>query len=529
MTKKSTGIDLDSNLDFNMDLNMDIRKSSSRLSAEEEVVQFNEQTCTGDDSWTSRPMSKIEEQLEEEEQEQNDNELIFDQGYSWVVLIAATTVSTFSWGANSSFGVYLANFITSNKYPDATDLDFAFVGGLSFGIGLMGSPIPTLLIKRFPYQAVIIFGAFIQAGGLVAASFATKTWHLYLSQGVMQGLGISLVFIPANAALPQWFKKRRGIANGVFTAGSGLGGIIFSFTIQALIDSLGIAWAQRIGGLMCFSTCLISGCFIKSRPLTAARKGSNEKTAASAPAKFYDKELLKRLILYLIVIWSTLTMLGYGIVLYTMSAYTVSLGLTHSQGAVVSACVSVGVVVGRPSMGYLIDVWGSINISLLSSFLTALLIFCMWINAHSYGVTIAFGLLVGLVLSGSSTGFPTVCASVVDLELLVPMYTMSWIVIGGFGIFAEPMAISLRINDKYLYTQIFTGLLYFVGGLFLWFARGMQVRKVLNGNVKDEEESPVAVAASYEKGDGDQTVVQPLPAVITAPSFFHCMSYMIKV
>ena len=49
------------------------------------------------------------------------------------------------------------------------------------------------------------------AGGLAAASFARTTWHLYLTQGALVGLGTGLVYVPSMAILSQWFLKRRSL------------------------------------------------------------------------------------------------------------------------------------------------------------------------------------------------------------------------------------------------------------------------------------------------------------------------------
>lgn len=481
-----------------------------------------------------------------ENSEEKDLEPEFDRGYAWVILAASTFISCFSWGANASFGVFLSNFMSSNTYPNARDVDFAFVGGLSFGIGLVASPIPSTLIKYYPYQYVILVGSFIQSGGLIGASFTTRIWQLYLTQGILQGLGISMVFIPANAALPQWFKKRRGIANGLFTAGSGMGGMMFSFLTQALINKFGIPWAQRIGGMMCLVACILAGFCIKSR-------NGLVKGGVRAPAKFYDRQLMKRPDLYLIVLWGSLTMIGYGVVLFTMSSYAVSIGLTHTQGAAVSASVSAGIIAGRPAMGLLMDVYGFINIGLASTFSTAILCLALWTNAKSYGVVILFSILAGLVVSSSSTGFAPIAASMVELELLVPMYSMSWIIIGSFGIFSEPIAIGLRFGNNYLYTQLFTGLIYILGGIMLVLARGMHVRNILRQ--RDEEASIGAVMVAVEKDsvvlekagqpDDKKSVSEPTPSEKAAkdaqqvyteeltckkvPSFFQCMFYKIRV
>jgi len=79
-------------------------------------------------------------------------------------------------------------------------------------------------------------GVLLMTAGYVAASFAKRIWHLYLTQGVLVGLGVGFIFIPSVAVTSQWFDKKRSIANGINSAGSGIGGIIFSFATQAMIE-----------------------------------------------------------------------------------------------------------------------------------------------------------------------------------------------------------------------------------------------------------------------------------------------------
>lgn len=50
---------------------------------------------------------------------------------------------------------------------------------------------------------------------LELASLTKDYWQLFLSQGVLWGLGSSLCFIPAIGLPSQWFIKNRGIATGV--------------------------------------------------------------------------------------------------------------------------------------------------------------------------------------------------------------------------------------------------------------------------------------------------------------------------
>jgi hypothetical protein len=50
---------------------------------------------------------------------------------------------------------------------------------------------------------------------LLTASFAKSVWHLTLTQGILYGLGGSLVYYPTFLFLDEWFIRRIGFAFGV--------------------------------------------------------------------------------------------------------------------------------------------------------------------------------------------------------------------------------------------------------------------------------------------------------------------------
>lgn len=53
------------------------------------------------------------------------------------------------------------------------------------------------------------------AAGLTAASFANKVDHLILTQGVLYGLGASIIYCPTLLFIDEWFIERKGLAYGV--------------------------------------------------------------------------------------------------------------------------------------------------------------------------------------------------------------------------------------------------------------------------------------------------------------------------
>lgn len=167
-------------------------------------------------------------------------------GYGWVVVFALGWMNGFTWGVAASYGVFLSYYLENDYFPGATPLDYAFIGGLEFGACMLISPACTILTREVGRPSVMTAGVFMIAGGFIAASFAQEIWQLYLSQGVLVGLGMGAIFIPAIAVLPQWFLKRRSLAQGLASCGSGFGGLAFSLGTSAMIEQISLAWALRI-------------------------------------------------------------------------------------------------------------------------------------------------------------------------------------------------------------------------------------------------------------------------------------------
>ncbi|GME31889.1 major facilitator superfamily protein [Neofusicoccum parvum] len=101
--------------------------------------------------------------------------------------------------------------------------------------------------------------------GFILASFATSLWQLYLTQGVLVGLGLGMAFLPVVPIASQWFVKKRSLTNGIVSAGSGTGGLAWSFATQAMLARLSAAWALRVIGVVAGAANLAAIAFVRSR------------------------------------------------------------------------------------------------------------------------------------------------------------------------------------------------------------------------------------------------------------------------
>jgi len=100
---------------------------------------------------------------------------------------------------------------------------------------------------------VILTGALVANLGLVATSYATDLWQLYLAWAITVGLGHSLCFPPCPVVVSTWFSSRTGFAIGIATTGTSVGVIYLSVVMGVLIEAFGWRKALRVLAAVSFA------------------------------------------------------------------------------------------------------------------------------------------------------------------------------------------------------------------------------------------------------------------------------------
>ncbi|KAK4143285.1 putative transporter MCH2 [Dichotomopilus funicola] len=390
-------------------------------------------------------------------------------GYGWVVVLSVLLVNAHTWGLNSSYAVFLAYYLRSGTIEGASPLGFAFVGGLSISIALLVSPIATWCIGKFGTASTLRVGVLFEAVSFIGASFSSHIWHLLLSQGICFGLGLGFSFTATVGVVPQWFTKRRSFANSVATSGSGFGGLTYALATNAMISNLGLAWAFRVLAILAF---VVNGaCSLILR---------DRNKAVGAVHIPFHLDLVKRLEFWLFVGWGFFSMLGYVIVVFSITDYAQSVGFTASQGSIASAIFNLSQGIGRPLIGLASDRFGRINVAGLGTLTAGLAAFFLWIFAGKY-----FAGLIIYVLFGMFAGIIWPCvapvgAEVVGLQLLPSALSIYWIALVPPSTVAEAVGLSLKTSgiNAYLNVQAFTGTMYIASFTSLWLLRSWKVHQL---------------------------------------------------
>lgn len=115
-------------------------------------------------------------------------------------------------------------------------------------------PAPVL----YPCSLLCIFA-------LCMTSLADKYYQIFLAQGLAFGIGAGGVFTSAMVCVGQWFVKRRGLALGLASCGSSLGGVVFPIFLNRVVKDVGFYGAVRYTALFVGILLAVSCLLIRSR------------------------------------------------------------------------------------------------------------------------------------------------------------------------------------------------------------------------------------------------------------------------
>ncbi|UKZ59189.1 uncharacterized protein TrAtP1_000507 [Trichoderma atroviride] len=144
---------------------------------------------------------------------------------AWAQVIAGHMIVLNTWGYISSFGVF-QTFYTSML--DRSPSDISWIGSvqifLLFFIGVLAGRIS----DAGYFNQLVILGFILQMIGIFTTSAATQYWQIFLAQGICMGLGNGCLFCPSLAVVSTYFSKRRALAIGIISSGTGVGGFSIS-------------------------------------------------------------------------------------------------------------------------------------------------------------------------------------------------------------------------------------------------------------------------------------------------------------
>lgn len=268
----------------------------------------------------------------------------------------------------------------------------------------LGSILSGLVLKKRPPSNVLSTSALLFLIGFFTASKISSISGLYLSYGVLCGLGVGLSYNAILSTVPKWLPGRSGFATGTLLMGMGLGSLILGVAVKEVMDILVWHVTFRLLAVVFFVLFLIGSVFIKN-PVNVSKVVTENNNTKDLPLF----ETLKNKEFWMIFIWSVLaSSVGLGIV-SNASYMALEAGVHESSLALMVGMVSVGNGAGRLIFGAVVDKIGGKKAMAMGN-LVFILGLILAIASRKTGI--ALFITVGFILAGVGYGSsPTLSAA----------------------------------------------------------------------------------------------------------------------
>ncbi|KAG7258540.1 hypothetical protein CRUP_015083 [Coryphaenoides rupestris] len=130
-----------------------------------------------------------------------------DGGWGWLVAGAFFLVEVFTYGTIKSFGIFLQDLVEEFEESNS--------------------------------KPVVMLGGALIATGTISTAFTSSINQMYITTGVVAGLGYCLTFLPTVTLLSQYFDRRRALVTAVASMGESFAMFALAPAFAALRDHVG--------------------------------------------------------------------------------------------------------------------------------------------------------------------------------------------------------------------------------------------------------------------------------------------------
>ncbi|KAM9471418.1 monocarboxylate transporter 4-like isoform 1-T3 [Salvelinus alpinus] len=282
-----------------------------------------------------------------------------DGGWGWAVLSGCFVITGFSYAFPKAVSVFFKELIREFEVGYS---DTAWISSILLAMLYGTGPLCSVLVNRYGCRPVMMVGGLFASLGMILSSFSTSIIHIYLSTGVITGLGLALNFQPSLIMLNRYFSEKRPLANGLAAAGSPVALCCLSPLGQLLQYQYGWRGGFLILGGLLLNCC---ACAALMRPLVAPPKTPQleledvekevkelevEKTQ-SKPKPLLDFSVFKDRGFLIYTIAASIMVLGLFVPPVFVVSYAKELGNEDTKSALLLSILGFIDIFARPTCG----------------------------------------------------------------------------------------------------------------------------------------------------------------------------------
>jgi len=178
------------------------------------------------------------------------------------------------------------------EFPEWTRLQTTSISSVNMVLLAVLYNVAGTLIGRFGARRIAIFGGLCYSAGLFLASFTTSLLWLYMSAGVLVGLGLGFGYLPPLYVGFKWYPESRGLVSGlavgIFALGAGIVGPLAGGLLgwKGLIYLIGWRQTFRVLAVAYFVCTMIGAMWLNDPPSDFVAPQPKAKASAPKVSKY---------------------------------------------------------------------------------------------------------------------------------------------------------------------------------------------------------------------------------------------------
>ena len=348
--------------------------------------------------------------------------------YGWVVAVFTAIAMVVAGNFQYTFGVFVKPLTGAFGWSRAA---------ISMGVSIrnivtaISSPLIGLLSDRFGPRKFILMGIFLVGSSYLLVSRTDSLWKMYLTLGLMVGMGMSLLVVPAVATVNRWFGKKSALANGIVFSGFGVAQVILPPVATWLIMRYGWETCFVVLGVAAWIVGGIAWSFIRTAPSRAVNPDRVSVAAEGvvgvgepqddAGSQYTMAQVLHTGALWNIVIVSVIVAICFQMVMIHIVAAAIDFGIAPAAAAVILTFTGVTNTTSRLTLGLVTGKIGNKAVLVISLAVQAVALFLL-VGTRELPVFYTVSAVYGLAYGGIPPLMPTIASSYFGTKSIGPVF-----------------------------------------------------------------------------------------------------------
>jgi MFS family permease len=372
-----------------------------------------------------------------------------------LIVVAVVFVTIILDGTAFSFGIFFKSLevdlnLSRSAVSAIYSVNMAIAAIFGFAAGM--------LLDRWGASRILILMAIFTGAGLLLTGYVNSPWQIFLTYGLLLGIGGGPTYIVTNSIVMRTIHKRQGLAIGLVNSGEGLGIIMMAPLATALIASLDWQMAYVVIGIIATVAILPVAVLVRKTPQEQVAHEHGIALRENAKEKEEQQSLsIKRMVksrnfwffaVSGLALGSTVALLFTHIV-----PHALDVGLTPNQAAIIMTLIGITSIIGAVVMGIVCDKIGQKPSALISTILLASAIGVLLLSDSLLALYI-FATVAGFAYMGSLTSLTALVGNVFGLANIGKVLGVLSISF-GLAAFLGPLTGGIAYDSQGSYTIAF--------------------------------------------------------------------------